>query len=601
MGLASINTTRFNMHIKISFIQWVLFFVSFCFGNTSLALENITLQLKWTHAFQFAGYYAAKEKGYYSDASFDVDIIEASPDTDPVRNVLDGKAQFGVGTSSLLLERAAGKPVVALAVIFQQSPYEIYAAPQIHELRDLIGKRIMLEPQSVELLAFLKKKGIPLDDIQQIPHSFDAAGLMSGRTEAIAGYISNQPFYFKQAHYPYQVFSPRSVGIDFYGDNLFTSERELQLHPERVKAFRAASLKGWQYAKEHRDEVINLILTKYSSKHTKQYTREYLSYESDQMIPLLQPNLIEIGYMNPNRWHDIAKTYTDIGLLQHDVDLKKFLYDATEPDLTKFYRLLIAALCLLLIVVLIALHIHRINLKLLISERHSRLVQESLVLSNAKIERAMYEQGLFMDMLAHEMKTPISVVRMALGNMQVEGPSKRYADRALEDMSAVVDRCRQLGQIEQHKLQPHVQACNINQIIYDLRLSSSIPERIVLQGEFLSDINTDPQLLRIILSNLVSNAVKYSQPGSVIDVHIASAQSDAKDGVAVLIENLPGFAGVPDAEQVFNKFYRSAGAHSQTGSGLGLYLVRRIAELLGGQVLFNEVQGKVRFSLWIPR
>lgn len=369
--------------------RFVLLAVMLAASFPASAINKVTLQLKWTHAFQFAGYYAAKEQGYYREAGLDVDIVEAAPDTDPVGNVLKGVAQFGVGTSSLLLDRAAGKPVVALAVIFQQSPYEIYAAPNIRNVNELVGKRIMLEPQSTELLAYLKKEGVSLDRIKQIPHSFDANGLMQGKTEAISGYISNEPYYFKQARYPYQTFSPRSAGIDFYGDNLFTSEHELQTHPERVKAFRAASLRGWQYAKEHRDEVISLILAKYSSKHS----REYFRFESDQMIPLLQPNLIEIGYMNPNRWRDIASTYADIGLLPRDFPLQDFLYDASEPDLAWLYRVLVATLFLLTIIASIALYVYRINLKLQASEKRLRLAanvfthaREGIIITDADSE-----------------------------------------------------------------------------------------------------------------------------------------------------------------------------------------------------------------------
>jgi diguanylate cyclase (GGDEF)-like protein/PAS domain S-box-containing protein len=369
------------------YLRWLSIFVLLA-SSPAFALEHVTLQLKWTHAFQFAGYYAALEQGYYRDAGLQVNIVEASPATNPVREVVDGKAQYGVGTSGLLLERAAGKPVVALAVVFQQSPYEIYAAPQVQHLRDLIGKRIMLEPQSDELVAYLKKAGVPLDRIQQIPHSFDANGLMKGDTEAISGYVSNEPYYFKQAHYPYQTFSPRSAGIDFYGDNLFTSEKELHEHPEQVKAFRAASLRGWQYAKEHRSEVIDLILAKY----TQQHSRDYLYFESDQMIPLLQPNLIEIGYMNPDRWRHIADTYADIGLLPSDFPLGNFLYDASEPDLTWFYRGLLIALALIGIIALVALYILQTNRKLQSSllklgatqqalsqsEQHYRLLVENM-------------------------------------------------------------------------------------------------------------------------------------------------------------------------------------------------------------------------------
>lgn len=354
-----------------------LSFLTMLFASPVFALDAVSLQLKWTHAFQFAGYYAALEQGYYRDAGLDVALKEADSEINPVNEVLEGRSQYGVGTSSLLLERAAGKPVVALAVVFQQSPYEIYAAPNIHKLSDLVGKRFMLEPQSQELLAYLKREGIPLDRIQQMPHSFDAEGLMKGKAEAMSGYMSNEPFYFHQAQYPYQTFSPRSAGIDFYGDNLFTTEKELREHPQRVKAFRAASLRGWQYAKEHRDEVIALIRAKYAAH----YSGEYLRFESDQMIPLLQPDLIEIGYMNSNRWRHIADTYADIGLLPKQFSLQGFLYDASEPDLSWFYRWLLVALVLTLVVVSVALYILHINRRLQNSNSELASAQQALAKS----------------------------------------------------------------------------------------------------------------------------------------------------------------------------------------------------------------------------
>lgn len=294
-----------------------------------------------------------------------------------MREVLESKAQFGVGTSSLLLKRAAGKPVVALAVIFQQSPYVIYAGTDILNLNGLKGRRLMLEPQSDELLAYLQKENIPLESIEQIPHSFDPQDMINGRIDTISGYVSNQPYYFRQARFPYQTFSPRSAGIDFYGDNLFTSETELKAHPERVKAFRAASLRGWQYAKEHRDEVIGLIVGQYS----KQHSRDYLRFESDQMIPLLQPNLIEIGYMNPNRWRHIADTYADIGLLPRNFPLEGFLYDASKPNLTKFYHGLLIALLLAVILGAVALYVLHINRRLQYSLAELNAAQQALAKS----------------------------------------------------------------------------------------------------------------------------------------------------------------------------------------------------------------------------
>lgn len=326
----------------------------------SHAQEKVTLQLKWTHAFQFAGYYAAKEQGYYKEAGLDVNILEAGPETDPVKEVIDNKAQYGVGSSGLLLSRSLGKPVVVLAVIFQQSPYEIYAAPEIHHLRDLVGKRLMLEPQSEELIVFLKKEGIPLDSIRQVQHSFTSDAIMQGQTDAMSGYLSSEPYYFRQANYPFQVFSPRSAGIDFYGDNLFTSEKEIANYPNRVKAFRAASLKGWQYAKNHPDKIIDLIYSKYSTLHPI----DYLHFESEQMIPLLQPDLIDIGYMNLNLWQHIADTYSGIGLLPKGYSLEGFVYDANEKNMKWYFRILGLAVMIILFISIIPFYIYRVNQKL---------------------------------------------------------------------------------------------------------------------------------------------------------------------------------------------------------------------------------------------
>ncbi|MEH6473298.1 MAG: ABC transporter substrate-binding protein [Halopseudomonas sp.] len=73
------------------------------------ALDKVFLQLKWVHAFQFAGYYAAKAKGYYRDAGLEVDIRPAQPGMDVPGSVLKGEAEYGVGTSSLLLEPQGGQ------------------------------------------------------------------------------------------------------------------------------------------------------------------------------------------------------------------------------------------------------------------------------------------------------------------------------------------------------------------------------------------------------------------------------------------------------------------------------------------------------------
>ena len=325
-----------------SVILGVLLSIISVFPVCAQEKQKITLQLKWTHAFQFAGYYAAKEKGFYSDAGLDVTIKEAQPESDVIGEVLSGKAQFGVGTNSLLLERQNNQPVVVLAVIFQHSPLVILALQEnnrVKTIHDLVGKKVMFERQSEELLAYLQSEKISPKDIRFIPHSFEVRDLIDHRVDAISAYVTNETYYLEKENIPYQVFDPRAAGIDFYGDNLFTSEYMIKNNSDTVEAFRRASLKGWYYAMTHKEEVVDIIYNKYSSKHPKDF---YL-HEAIEMDEMLKPELIEIGYMNPGRWQHIANVYKSLGMLDHDFSFKGFLYEPEKKENLPLFNVFIIA------------------------------------------------------------------------------------------------------------------------------------------------------------------------------------------------------------------------------------------------------------------
>lgn len=291
-------------------------------------LEPVTLQLKWHHQFQFAGYYAALAQGYYRDAGLDVRIVPAAAGVDAVVEVSAGRAQYGVSNSALVVARAQGRPVVVLAAIFQHTPIVLLARPQagIRHVQDLRGKRAMIEPLDAEVFAYLQQQGVPRSSLHLVPHSFNLADFTQGRVDVISAYSTNEPFYLEQAGQPYLSFTPRQGRIDFYGDNLFTSEQELREHPDRVARFRAASLRGWNYAMAHPDAIIDLILTHYNS----QSSRAHLQFEARQMAPLVQPELVGMGYMHPERWRHIVDIYREFGLLRGPFDVQAFVYD---PDL----------------------------------------------------------------------------------------------------------------------------------------------------------------------------------------------------------------------------------------------------------------------------
>ncbi len=110
------------MFIKRFLIIVTLFLLSqFSYLTPAIAagdLQPVTLQLKWFHQFQFAGYYAAQIQGFYEEAGFDVSISESNAELESVEEeVVSGRADFGIGSSRLLVKRAEGYPVVVLAVV----------------------------------------------------------------------------------------------------------------------------------------------------------------------------------------------------------------------------------------------------------------------------------------------------------------------------------------------------------------------------------------------------------------------------------------------------------------------------------------------------
>ncbi|MEO8005186.1 MAG: ABC transporter substrate-binding protein [Betaproteobacteria bacterium] len=284
--------------------------------------KPITLQLYWKHQFQFAGYYAAIERGFYRDAGFDVAVREPQEGIDPIDMVLSGGADYGVGASELALRRGRGQPIVAIATILQHSPLVLITLGSGTSLQELVGKKVMMMPHETELIAYLQFEGLPLDRLEVVPHTYDVKDLLSHKVDAMSGYSTDEIYRLKQSGKSYSVFSPRSSGIDFYGDTLFTTNKRSAAHPDEVAAFRDASLRGWQYAMDHPGEVADLIIARYSQRKN----RDELLFEAEEMRRLMQPQLIEIGHMNPGRWQHIAEIYAQRGMLPTGYSLDGLMF-----------------------------------------------------------------------------------------------------------------------------------------------------------------------------------------------------------------------------------------------------------------------------------
>lgn len=366
-------------------------------------LEKVRLQLKWQHQFQFAGYYAAVEQGYYREAGLEVELIEAVPERDPVQAVLTGEAEFGVGNSDLLLLRAAGHPVVVLAAIFQHSPLLLVtrAASGVTDLQGLHDREMMMiDSEKAELFAYFKYEGIDVSRLRVRPHTLRMDDFIEGRVDAMSAYSTDEPFELRQAGVEFLAFTARSGGIDFYGDNLFTTEEQIRLHPERVRAFRAASLRGWEYALEHREEIVDLIRRHYPDR----LSRDHLVFEAAKTAELMHPGIIEVGHINPGRWRHIADTYAEFGMLPVGFDLDGFLYDPDpKPDLRWLYWALAGLAALAVGAFAWVLPLRRLNRRLHQSEKQYRELTENapfpVALTDLETHRVLFANRRIGEML----------------------------------------------------------------------------------------------------------------------------------------------------------------------------------------------------------
>ncbi|WP_165602681.1 ABC transporter substrate-binding protein [Candidatus Terasakiella magnetica] len=294
------------------------------------AMEKVSLKLQWLDQFQFAGYYVAKEKGFYEKAGLDVEIIPftfGSPNV--VNDVVEGRATYGTGRSSLLAAHVKGLPVVALSAIFQETPSVLLTRDDtgIEHLSDLIGRRIMITPDELgaaSTIGMLASEGLRVFDVVRMDHSYNLDDLINKKTDAMACYVSNEPFVLKEKGVGFNSFSPKDFGQNYYGDLLFTSQKELKTHPGRVKRFKAASLMGWAYAFDHIDETVNLIKRSYNGQKK---SVKSLTFEGQELKKLAYQDGLPLGHISKAKFTEIAKLYYNLGILPEVKELDSFVLE----------------------------------------------------------------------------------------------------------------------------------------------------------------------------------------------------------------------------------------------------------------------------------
>jgi ABC-type nitrate/sulfonate/bicarbonate transport system substrate-binding protein len=303
------------------------------------AADKLVLQLHRAAQFEFAGYYAALWQGFYREAGLEVEIRPGAPpgtpSTDPVREIAEGRAQFGTGTVQLLIRAAQGQSLLLLAPIFQQSDARVYyrADGDFSSPGALLNGRVGRLPPSnildLELRTALYAEAIDPDKLRSlsIEPGQALADLASHRVDAAVGSTWELPWQARERNIALKSFNPAGYRVEYYGDSLFTLQRLAKTDLATVQRFRDASVKGWGYALQHPDEIAARVLAELPMQLAVSDPAGFTRYQTEIARKLARYPDVPLGHSNPERWGRIQQGLIEIGEITHPADLDAFLYN----------------------------------------------------------------------------------------------------------------------------------------------------------------------------------------------------------------------------------------------------------------------------------
>jgi NitT/TauT family transport system substrate-binding protein len=292
------------------------------------ALTPITVQLQWTHQAQFAGMYAADQKGYYAAEGLDITFAEGGSQVDKLTPVLPstgsgqatGTAQFGVaGADELILARSEGKPLRAIATIYRRSPVVFISLAEkgITRPQDFTGLTIRAPANTLpSLRAMTTQVGIAPDQYTIVDLPSDLTMFASGDVPVWSAYVNSFVITVQKAGYKINLIFPDDYGVHFYADTLFTTDDLITADPDLVLRFLRATFQGWTYAVEHSSEIGTMVV------HYNPAADPAL--ENDKMaasIALVNTGEDHIGWMRPEIWAGMEQTLSEQGVLTAPLDV----------------------------------------------------------------------------------------------------------------------------------------------------------------------------------------------------------------------------------------------------------------------------------------
>jgi NitT/TauT family transport system substrate-binding protein len=313
-------------------------------AHATTKLDKVTLQLKWVTQGQFAGYYAAAEKGYFKAAGLDVTLRQGGPDIIPEQVVASGQAEFGIDwLPSLLSARDKGTDLVNIAQVFTRSGMTqlTWKSSGIKTIAQMRGKKVAnwLGGNEFELFAALNKAGMdpqknkgvtivqqPFDMNLFLQHKVDSASAMTYNELAQVLETKNPATGKLYQLSDLNVIKMQDAGTGMLEDGIFTQGDWIKdkAHQEIAKRFLKASFQGWMYCRTHVKECTGFVLQNGSTLGAGHQT-----WMVNEINKLVWPAPKGIGVMDAKAYAQTAKIAKQFGVI------KKTPSGAYRTDLAK--------------------------------------------------------------------------------------------------------------------------------------------------------------------------------------------------------------------------------------------------------------------------
>jgi len=218
-------------------------------------------------------------------------------------------------------------------------------------------------------------------------------------------------------------------------------------------------------------------------------------------------------------------------------------------------------------------------------------------------ERMRYlEQSKFMDVLTHELNTPVSVIKLTSDMVPMSKSQRERINRSVETISGFIERCRASLQLNHAPMEPVLTTTRLRKVLSGAVNASLEPHRILLSIDPSLELSTDPQLLGIVFQNLVDNALKYSPMKTSVQIQMLPVAQAAglEDTVVIQFTNTLTPLAKPDPNKIFQKYYRGIGSIGESGNGVGLFLAQQLITMLGGEIRCRLGEGSISFLVTLP-